>query len=59
MTLADITRLIDRVYLSKAPLCCELNGNVDGDPEGDMSLSDITLLIDHIYLSKQPTALCP
>jgi hypothetical protein len=58
MALADVTKLIDRVYLSKTPLCCEENGNVDGDPEGKMALADITKLIDHIYLSKQPTALC-
>ena len=58
MNLADITRLIDRIYLSKAPLCCELNGNVDGDNLGKMNLADVTLLIDHIYLSKRPTALC-
>ena len=59
MALADITKLIDRVYLSKTPLCCEENGNVDGDTEGKMGLSDITKLIDHVYLSKQPTATCP
>jgi hypothetical protein len=58
MALADITKLIDRIYLSKTPLCCEENGNVDGDPEGKMALADITKLIDHIYLSKQPTAAC-
>jgi hypothetical protein len=59
MALSDITRLIDRVYLSKNPLCCESNGNTDGDPEGKMALADITKLIDHVYLSKQPTATCP
>lgn len=59
MALSDVTRLIDRVYLSKNPLCCEANGNVDGDTEGKMALADITKLIDHIYLSKQPTATCP
>jgi len=58
MALSDVTKLIDRVYLSKVPLCCEANGNVDGDAEGKMALSDITKLIDHIYLGKQPTALC-
>jgi hypothetical protein len=58
MSLADVTKLIDRVYLSKTPLCCEENGNVDGDPEGKMALADITKLIDHIYLSKAETAAC-
>jgi hypothetical protein len=56
--LGDITRLIDRVYLSKTPLCCEGNGNVDGDEGGKLNLGDITNLIDHVYLSKTQTALC-
>ena len=56
--LADITMLIDRVYLSKTPLCCEPNGNVDGDAANALNLADITVLIDHVYLSKKPTALC-
>jgi len=59
MGLADVTRLIDRVYLSKTALCCEANGNVDGDVDGKLNLGDVTKLIDHIYLSKEPTALCP
>ena len=57
-TLGDITRLIDRVYLSKLLLCCDANGNVDGSTDGKINLSDITKLIDHVYLSKQPTSLC-
>jgi hypothetical protein len=56
--LADITRLIDRVYISKQPLCCEENGNVDGDVDGKLNLADITRLIDHVYLSKQVTSIC-
>lgn len=56
--LADISRLIDRVYLTKLPLCCEAEGNVDGDLEAKLNLSDITRLIDHVYLSKQETAPC-
>ena len=57
-TLADITRLIDRVYISHDPLCCEAEGNVDGDAEGNISLSDITRLIDNVYISHNPTAPC-
>jgi hypothetical protein len=56
--LADITRLIDRVYISKNELCCEENGNVDGDAEGKKNLADITRLIDHVYISKAETAAC-
>lgn len=56
--LADITKLIDRVYISKADLCCEENGNINGDLEGKLNLADITKLIDHVYISKQETEAC-
>lgn len=56
--LADITRLIDRVYLSKTELCCDLNGNVNGDIDGKLNLADITNLIDHVYISKRETSAC-
>jgi hypothetical protein len=58
-TLSDISRLIDRVYISKLELCCEENGNTNGSPDGLITLSDITRLIDHVFISKEPTALCP
>lgn len=56
--LADITRLIDFVYISHEPLCCRENGNVDGDIDSKINLADITRLIDHVYISKQETAPC-
>jgi hypothetical protein len=57
--LADISRLIDRVYLTKAELCCEENGNVNGDIEMKINLADISRLIDHVYLTKEETEICP
>ena len=53
MNLQDVTRLIDRIYLSKIQLCCEENGDTNED-----GVKDVTRLIDHIYLSKNPTAAC-
>lgn len=58
INLADITRIIDHVYISKAELCCEENGNVNGDIEAKINLADITFLIDHVYISKNPTTPC-
>ncbi len=58
ITLGDITVLIDRVYISKEPLCCEENANVNGSVDGKLTLSDITNLIDHVYISHGPTAAC-
>lgn len=56
--LADITLLIDHVYISKAELCCNENGNINGDVDGKRNLADITVLIDHVYISKTETAAC-
>lgn len=56
--LADITRLVDRVYLSKTELCCPVSGNVNGSVDGKINLADLTRLIDHVYLSKEETAAC-
>ena len=56
--LADITTLIDHVYLSHAPLCCDANGNTDGSTDGQANLADVTRLIDNIYISHMETAPC-
>jgi hypothetical protein len=58
LTLSDISHLIDRVYISKAPLCCEANGNTNGSEDDKITLSDITQLIDRVYISKEHTAAC-
>lgn len=56
--LADITKLIDHVYISKLDLCCMENGNVNGDDQGKRNLADITKLIDHVYISKAEVPPC-
>ncbi len=58
LTLSDITRLIDRVYVSKESLCCEATGNTNGSTDCAITLSDITVLIDAVYISKTPPAGC-
>lgn len=56
--LADITKLIDRVYISKLPLCCDEEGNVNASTDLKINLADITKLIDHVYISKAQTPPC-
>jgi hypothetical protein len=58
VTLADITALIDRVYITKEELCCPESGNVNGSEDGLVTLGDITVLIDHVYISRVSTAFC-
>ena len=61
LTLSDISRMIDFLYISKAALCCYAAGNTNGSwDDGDckITLSDISRLIDALYISKQPPADC-
>jgi hypothetical protein len=58
LTLSDISKLIDRVYISKAPLCCEATGNTNASVDCKITLSDITVVIDAVYISKTPPAAC-
>ncbi len=58
LTLSDITRLIDRVYVSNEVLCCEATGNTNGSVDCKITLSDITVLIDAVYISKIPPSEC-
>ncbi|MFZ5981647.1 MAG: S8 family serine peptidase [Candidatus Zixiibacteriota bacterium] len=56
--ISDITRLIDYLYLSHAPLCCleEADVNISG---GEPDISDITRLIDFLYISHAALPDCP
>jgi hypothetical protein len=57
--LADITVLIDHVYLTQAPLPCHEEGDTNGDGKPNHNLADITRLIDHVYISQDETEPCP
>ncbi|MFZ5980716.1 MAG: hypothetical protein ACOYVF_08800 [Candidatus Zixiibacteriota bacterium] len=56
--ISDITRLIDYLYLSHAPLCCLEEADANGSG-GEPDISDITKLIDNLYLSHSALPLCP
>jgi len=58
LTLSDISRMIDRVYVSKDPLCCAAGGNTNADAECKITLSDITVLINAVYISKNDPEEC-
>ena len=58
LTLSDVVRLIDNLYISKNPLCCYASGNTNGSEDCKLTLSDVMRLIDALYISKQPTEAC-
>ncbi|MFZ5980848.1 MAG: hypothetical protein ACOYVF_09485 [Candidatus Zixiibacteriota bacterium] len=56
--IADITRLIDYLYLSHNPICCIDEADVNGSG-GEPDMADITRLIDYLYLSREPLETMP
>ncbi|MDZ4722721.1 MAG: choice-of-anchor B family protein [candidate division Zixibacteria bacterium] len=54
--ISDLTALIDNLFISLSPLCCENEANTDGT--GGVDISDLTALIDFLFISLAPTAPC-
>ena len=51
--IADITRLIDYLYLSHSPICYIKEADINNSG-GEPDMADITRLIDFLYLSRTP-----
>jgi hypothetical protein len=54
--ISDLSALIDNLYISLTPLCCDAAANCDGQPGID--ISDLSALIDFLYISYTPLAPC-
>jgi hypothetical protein len=57
INMSDLTKIIDRVYVSKRALCCEANGDITAD--GKINLMDITVFVSYLYLGGNPPLSCP
>ena len=57
--ISDLTRIIDYLYITFAPLCCPSSSNVDGSLEGNIDIADLTALIDFLYISFTAPLPCP
>ncbi len=55
--IADLTVLVDHLFISFGNLCCPDEGNVDTAPGVD--IADLTLLVDHLFISFTPLPSCP
>ncbi len=54
--IADLSALIDYLYITFSPLCCPSSANVDGQPGVD--IADLSALIDYLYISFTLPANC-
>jgi hypothetical protein len=55
--ISDLSRLIDNLFISFAPLCCDAAANCDDQPGID--IGDLSRLIDFLYISFLPLNACP
>ena len=56
--IADLSALIDYLYITFSPLCCPKSANVDGDITGGIDIADLSALIDYLYISFTPPSSC-
>ncbi len=56
--IADLSALIDYLYISFSPLCCKAEANCDGSVDGAVDIADLSALIDYLYISFTPVAAC-
>ncbi|RME31924.1 MAG: hypothetical protein D6800_00345, partial [Candidatus Zixiibacteriota bacterium] len=52
---ADLTTLIDHLFISFAPLCTGTQfANINCDPANEIDVADLTTMIDHLFISFSP-----
>jgi len=56
--IADITFLIDHLFINFPLLPCRDQANIDGDAENSVDIADLTLLIDHLFINFPALPLC-
>ena len=55
--ITDIQVLVDNLFMSLTPLCCDYEGDIDLNSEID--ITDLQLLIDNQFISLSPLPACP
>lgn len=56
--IADLTVLVDHLFISFQPLSCPAEANIDGSVTQTPDIGDLTALVDHLFISFAPTAIC-
>ncbi len=54
--IGDLTALIDNLFITFTPLCCEAEANCDG--VGGVDIGDLTALIDNLFITFTQLAAC-
>jgi hypothetical protein len=59
VTIADLTLLIDHLFINFPHLPNRDEANINGDPAGEITIADVGLLIDHLFINFPPLPDCP
>jgi|CXWL01.1.fsa_nt_gi hypothetical protein len=59
VNIADLTVLVDHLFLSFAPLCCFEEANIVTPGDNGVDISELTLLVDHLFISFAGLPVCP
>lgn len=54
--IADLTTLVDHLFITFAPIDCPNEGNVDS--AGGIDIADLTMLVDHLFITFTPLGGC-
>lgn len=63
--ISDVQTLIDNLFLSLTPLCCETSANMNypgsgaGETDTLVDITDLSILIDNQFLTLAPLPACP
>lgn len=57
--IADLTFLVDHLFITNPPLCCKAEGNIDADILCQVDIADLTFLVDHLFITNPPLPPCP
>jgi hypothetical protein len=52
--IADLTHLIDYLYITRTTPTCLAEANTDGDPGGLVDIADLTYMIAYLYIPPNP-----
>lgn len=58
ISLTDLTRLINHLFVTFEPLCCVAEANVNADGDGVINLTDLTVLANHLFVTFVPLPNC-
>ncbi len=59
VTISDLTRLIEWLYLNGDDICCLEEANVNGSSDDKVNISDVTYLVSYLFLNGADLPVCP